>query len=151
MRSSLFPWAILLVGMCWSGPMIIADGPKTRVEIRRAEKSPGKGLTGATVVGSKEKVYLHKEAVMTNQDLARAELDEDATGRPAIQLYLTKEGAAKMEKLTGSHMDKPLGFLVDDRLFAAPTVRARISDKAFFTGGFSKQEAERIVKAINGK
>ncbi|MEW6212993.1 MAG: hypothetical protein AB1631_32010, partial [Acidobacteriota bacterium] len=37
--------------------------PCAKIEIRLAEKSPAKGLTEITVPRSKEKLYLHREAI----------------------------------------------------------------------------------------
>jgi hypothetical protein len=43
------------------------------------------------------------------------------------------------------------GILVDGKVISAPIVRATFRDQATITGLSSKEEAERIVKAIKGK
>ena len=47
------------------------DKPKVKIEFRRAETKPAEGLVEAAVPGSKEKIYLHKEADATSADIPR--------------------------------------------------------------------------------
>ena len=153
---SRFTAAFVLVALGLSGTPVSAadkpvDKPTVKVEFRRAEKEAAEGLTEATVVGTKDKVYLHKTADLTNDDVAEAKVTEDRQKKPAISLTLTKEGAKKMKKLTEEHRNKPLAILVDGKVISAPIVKAEIGEQAEITGTFTKEEAEKIVKGIKGK
>jgi preprotein translocase subunit SecD len=124
--------------------------PRIRLEFRRAETKPAEGLTEATEAGTGTKVYLHKAPDLTNEDVAEARV-ADAFGRPAIEFVFTKEGARKMARLTEEHRDKPVALVVDGKVLSAPTVRGKLSTKAMITGRFTKEEAEKVVKALSGK
>jgi preprotein translocase subunit SecD len=125
------------------------DKPAVKVEIRRAEKEKAEGLTEATVEGTKEKVYLHKTAELTNADIADAKVEGDKN--PEIRVTLTKAGAEKMRKVTEEHRNKPLAIVIDGKVISAPVVRAVIGENVAITGNFTKEEAERIAKGLKGK
>jgi preprotein translocase subunit SecD len=128
-----------------------ANAPDVKFEIRRAESEPAEGLTEATVVGTTNKVYLHKETSLTNEDINEARVNTDNQKQPRIQITFTKEGGMKMAKLTKEHNNKPLAILVGGKVIAAPIVRAEISKFAVITGSFTKEEAEKIAKSIKSK
>jgi preprotein translocase subunit SecD len=96
-------------------------------------------------------VYLHKEADLTGEDVAEARVAEAVLGRPAIDFVFTEAGARKMARLTEQHLDKPVALVVDGKVLSAPTIRGKLSTKAMITGGFTKEEAERIVRRLTGK
>jgi preprotein translocase subunit SecD len=147
-------FAVGALCLAWVCPVAAEKPPEkatAKLEIRRAEKEPAEGLTEATVEGSKEKVYLHKTAEITNADIAEARATEDTTGKPAVAITLTKEGAAKMRALTEKQKDKPLAILVDGKVIAAPVVKAPIGEQAWITGKFTKEEVDKLVKGINTK
>jgi hypothetical protein len=106
-----------------------ANAAGVKLEIRRAESKPAEGLTEATVVGTIQKVYLHK----------------------GVELTFTKEGGKKMAKVTKEHHNKPLAYLIDGKVIAALTVQSEISKFAYITGKFTKAEAEKIAAGIKGK
>jgi preprotein translocase subunit SecD len=125
--------------------------PKVKIEFRRAETKNADGLTPATIAGTEEKIYLHKGADATNADIAEARVGVDGAGNPTIEVTFTKEGAKKVEAMSEKHLDKPLAILIDGKVVSAPVVRAKLSGKAEITGTFTKEEVEKLVKAINGK
>src|SRR5690348_7080177 len=86
------------------------DKAKVKIEFRRAETKKAEGLTEATVVGSKEKVYLHKTADVTNADIAEAAVGEDNRKKPTVDLKFTKEGVKKVAKLSDEHKNKPVAI-----------------------------------------
>jgi preprotein translocase subunit SecD len=144
-------WAIAMVlaafGAAGSTPVMADDAP-AKVEIRRAETKAAEGLTEATVVGSENKVYLHKEAELNGADIAQVGVTTDKDGNPAVEMTLTKDGAKKLAKLSEDHKDKPLAILVDGKVVNAPIVRATLGDKVVITGKFTKAEAEKLAKKI---
>src|SRR5207244_10186356 len=127
------------------------EKPKVKVEFRRAETKNADGLTPATIAGTDEKIYLHKTADATTADIADARVGVDGACNPAIDVTFTKDGAKKMAALSEKHQGKPLAVLIDGKVVSAPVVRAKFSDRAQITGQFTKEEVEKLVKAINAK
>jgi len=118
-----------------------------KVEIRLAESEPKKGLTEATIPGTERKIYIHREAIVTNKDISAAEAIDNGRIGYSIVLTFTEEGGKKMEAATKSHVHKPLALLVDGKLVHASTLTTSISKKAQVSG-FTKKEAERIVEIL---
>jgi len=124
------------------------EKPAVKIEFRLAEREPAPGLQEATVEGTTTKVYLHKDAGVTNADIAEARVE--AEGSPRVALTLTEAGKEKVAKLTGSHQGKPIAILVDGKVIAAPTVRDKITGNAVISVK-TKEEAERIAKGLQAK
>jgi preprotein translocase subunit SecD len=125
--------------------------PTLKVEFRRAEHRPAEGLTEAAVAGTTEKVYLHKSADATNEDIAEAYAGVDSLRKPTVEITFTKKGAIKIGKVTEEHLDKPLAILIDGKVVSAPIIRSKLSQKALIAGNFTKEEVDKLVKGINGK
>jgi preprotein translocase subunit SecD len=152
---SLRTAVVLALGLAFPAGVALADPPpaaRVKFEIRLAEKEAAAGLTEATVPGTDTKVYLHKEAVITNEDIAEAQAVKDKNSdNYAIEMSLTKEAGERMARVTGEHLDKPLAVLVDGKLIAAPTVRTKVGQRVLLTDKFTKEEAEKLVQGIKSK
>ena len=122
-----------------------------RFEVRLAEENPGDGLREAVVAGSGHTIYLHRDAVVTNGDIARAHATENAaSGTFSVAVTFSEEGAAKMLRASQSHIGKPMAILVDGAVVAAPVLRSPISTAAVISGSFSKAEADTMVAGLLG-
>lgn len=124
----------------------------TKLDVRLAETAPGAGLSEATVSGSVEKIYLHRETIISNADVVLARVvpgDRPATFN--VGVMFSTDGSAKIEKATQAHLNKPLAILVDGRVVAAPTLRAEIRGSAVITGEFTSAEADAIASALNAR
>jgi preprotein translocase subunit SecD len=125
--------------------------PCVKVEFRRAERTPGKGLKEVTVRSTNEKVYLHKEIVITNRDFLEARVvpPTDSTSYE-VEVTFNKQGAKTMTRATTGMIGKPLAILIDGQVISAPTINSQISDKARIFGVIGEAEAQKIADAING-
>jgi hypothetical protein len=145
--------AVVLVIFHWCTlpPAAAPDPPRVTVEFRRAETKPADGLTEAAVVGSGQKVYLHKAAEITNTDIAKAFPGLSDDRKYEVHLQFTKDGAKKMAKLSEAHRGKPLAILVDGKVVCAPVLLDIITEYASISGSFTREEVERIAKGIAAK
>jgi len=145
----------LVYAMCAAASVTAAPPDKSTkpVEFYLAETVPAKGLVEITVVSTDRKIYLPKQAVVTNKDIATARLKRDANGEIAIAIEFTRSGAKKIAKATEKHKGKPLAILLDGKVIVAPIIRSRISAHAVavIVGITKKVVATRFVAAINGK
>jgi len=122
----------------------------TALEIRLAEQAPGADLVEATVQNSNEKVYLHREPIVTNADVVRATVVPGITSvNFNVAITFNSPGAAKMSRATAAHLNKPVAILINGRVVAAPIVRAQISDQAVISGDFDRSQADAIAQALN--
>jgi preprotein translocase subunit SecD len=141
--------AIALVALSAWGMATAADpAPRVKVEFHRAETKAAEGLTEAKVADSDTKIYLHKEADLTNEDIASARAIDDKDKGPAVEIVFTKEGVKKAAKMSEDHADKPVAIVVDGKVIFAPVVRAKFGEKVVITGKFTKAEAEKLATGI---
>jgi preprotein translocase subunit SecD len=130
---------------------LLASAAQTgaKVELRRAESKPAEGLVEAKIEGSDTKIYLHKTADLTNDDIAGASVTDDKT--PAIEVIFTKDGKTKAAKLSKEHQGKPLAILVDGKVVMAPILKSELGEKIMITGNFTKAEAEKLAASLQRK
>src|SRR5207249_6805144 len=123
------------------------DQAAAKVEFRLAESEPGDGLIEASVPGTPRKVFLHREALITNQDIAEARVVLD-DGEPAVEVTFVLPAQQRMREATTAHRGKPLAILVDGEVVGAPTVMFQIGSSARIYARFTREEAERIARAF---
>ncbi len=120
-----------------------------RFEVRLAEETPGAGLREAPVGVRPRVVYISDEAVLTNTDIANAQIVPGASPEQfGVEVHLSEGGSARMREMTRRHIGRPVALMLDGLVVAAPIVRSEIGDVGLLTGGFSRAEAERIVRGI---
>jgi len=122
-----------------------------RFEVRLAEDAPGLELDQATVNSSGERVYLHRQAIVTNSEIGSAEAIPDANGSFDVLVTFTRGGAAKLLQATAQGVGRRLAILLDGQVVIAPTVRSPISTSAVISGGYTRMEADRIAAGIVGR
>ncbi|HJX45717.1 MAG TPA: protein translocase subunit SecD [Patescibacteria group bacterium] len=107
-------------------------------------------LTFAEVEGEGDKQTL-KTTNLTGADLKSAMVVFDqTTGKPAVSLEFTSEGANKFEDLTGKNVGEPLPILLDGQLVSSPVVQEKISGgNAQITGTFTLDEAKNLAIQLN--
>jgi preprotein translocase subunit SecD len=143
---------VVLSGVGTATASQAAEKPKITLEIHQAETKPAPGLTEVTVEGTKQKVYLHREAALTKSDVAGASAQADNAQNPAVAIRLTKDGSKKIAQLTERHLNKPLAIILNGKVVSAPIVRDKITgEKMILSGKFTKEEAEQIARTLRSK
>jgi hypothetical protein len=127
------------------------DKSAVTVEFRLAETSRAEGLIEAPVAGTSQTIFLHKEPLLTNQDIADARVVLSELEEPAVDVRFVPTARQKMREATAAHRGKPIAILVDGRVVTAPIVTWQIGESARIQGAFSQEEAERIAKGLSGR
>lgn len=123
-----------------------------RFEVHLAEDAPAAGLREAVVGGAGRRIYLHEDAVVTNSDIAHAEVTTGATETTFnVAITFNDTGTSKISRATASHLGKPLAGLIDGAVVKAPVLKGPITTSAVISGDFTRAEAERIVAGIVGR
>lgn len=141
---------IVTVGFeLWSRGGTTLQAAAVRFEVRLAEDRPAAGLREVRIPGSDRVIYLHQEAILTNEDIAQSNVMEgNAPSRFWVAVQFTAAGAQKMRKATANHIGRPLAILIDGELVMAPVLRDPISTAATISGDYTRAEAERIVNGM---
>jgi hypothetical protein len=133
----------------WPGAYVVAA---VRVEIHLAEETSSPGLTELIIGSTGRKIYIHQEAVVTNSDIARAQvIPGNSATTFGVSIDFNADGKAKMLRATGGHIGKPLAILVSGEVVAAPTIRAAIGTSAVIDANVTRTEAERIASGVLGR
>ena len=124
---------------------------RARFEVRPAQVKAADGLTEAMNPDTGQKIYIHKEPVITARDVSevRAVEDKEYKGLFILRLTLTREGAKRMEKFSATWLDKPLAVLVDGKVIWSGTVLSKLSKNMGLN--CRKETAEQVVRAIKGR
>jgi preprotein translocase subunit SecD len=127
------------------------DQSAVRVEFRLAEDEAAEGLIEATVSGTTQTIFLHKDPLLTNRDISHARVVVDEENGPAVDVTFAEESREKVLHLTETNRGKLLAILVDGRVIMAPVIREPIGTEARIWGRFSREEAERIARGLTGE
>ena len=91
-----------------------------------------------------------KPTDLTGADLKSAEVTFDQnTGKPAVSLEFSSEGAQKFGVITERNIGKPLYILLDQETVSAPLVQEKIVGSAQITGDFTLEEARNLAIQLN--
>jgi hypothetical protein len=96
------------------------------------------------------KLRVLKDAFLDESGIESAEVTT-VDGKTAVSLKMTKDGAARLGRVTGDNISRRVAVLFDGRLVFAPVIRSRISDAAMITGGpkgLDEKDAKAIADAI---
>lgn len=96
--------------------------------------------------------YLVKRRVLVSgENLTRAAVGSDESGRPAIDFRFDGQGARRFGEATAQNIGRPFAIILDGRVISAPTIQSAITGgTGQITGTFSIQEASELVNLLNG-
>jgi hypothetical protein len=135
-------------------PRYLADTSDTQritAEFRLAETESKDGLLETAIPGTSTRVFLHKEAALTNRDIATARVVVAFDGQPAVDFTVKEGSQQKMRDVTSTNIGKYLVVLVDGRVVTGASILAPIRSSGRVHGEFTRLEAEEIAKALTGK
>jgi preprotein translocase subunit SecD len=142
--------ASFLGSRVWSVLVGDLQAAAVRFEVRLAEDRPADGLREVKVSGTDRSVYLHEQVIVSNGDIAMAQV---VPGRGpseySVGIEFKASGAEKMRAATANHIGMLLAILLDGQVVMAPVLRSPIGASARITGNFTRAQAERIVRGIS--
>jgi preprotein translocase subunit SecD len=153
MRSTIKPVLFALLIICGAvvHRALAADSPretKPRLQWSLVAGSDEKGdvieVDDPGAPGGKLRVL--KDAFLDERGIESAEVTK-VEGKPAVSLKMTKDGAARVGRVTAASVNRRVAVLFDGRVVFAPVIRDRIGDAAMITGG-EKGLDEKDAKAI---
>jgi len=76
-------------------------------------------------------------------------VQDSQTGLPAVSFSLDVTGARLFAQLTGNNLERSMAIVLDDRVFSAPKIEGRISDRGQITGSFTDRDIDYLLKVLN--
>jgi len=140
---------------------IVQDGPYSAKEAALGahggilplgtELLPGKPESRGDTSTGQAWYLVNRVAAVTGRDLrpGGANPSQDENGRPDISFSLTRDGAARFERVTGQNVGKQLAIILDGRVVSAPVIQTQIRDNGRITGSFTPQQAADLALVLN--
>jgi len=96
--------------------------------------------------------YLVKRRVLVSgENLTRAAVGADESGRPAIDFRFDGQGARRFGEATTQNIGRPFAIILDGTVISAPTINVPITNgSGQIVGSFSIADASELVNLLNG-
>ena len=96
--------------------------------------------------------YLVKRRILVaGENLTRASVGADQSGRPAIGFRFDGAGARRFGEATSANIGKPFAIILDGKVISAPRINSAITNgSGIIEGQFTIQEAATMVNLLNG-
>ncbi len=89
-------------------------------------------------------LVVSKTPVITGKDLKTARRGTDRNGNPAVNFFLTADGAKLFGSATEQHVGEMLAIVLDNAVSSAPVIHSRIESEGIIEGHFTVQQAEDL-------
>ena len=80
--------------------------------------------------------------------LTRARVTSDQNAQPAVGFDFNEKGASLFGDMTEKHKGHFMAILLDDEVFSAPVIRARITSSGIIEGNFTREEAASLANIL---
>ena len=94
--------------------------------------------------------YLYKRIEMTGEIVQDAKVTKgqsfENAGQPIINFTTTNDGIKLFSRVTGAHLEERMAIILDDQVYSAPTIRAKIRDgRSIIEGSGDLEEAKDLA------
>jgi preprotein translocase subunit SecD len=94
---------------------------------------------------------VRRRILVSGENLTRASVGADESGRPAIDFRFDGQGARRFAEATTQNIGRPFAIILDGRVISAPTIISPITGgTGQITGSFSIESAAELVNLLNG-
>jgi preprotein translocase subunit SecD len=90
-------------------------------------------------------LVVRKLPVITGKDLKTARRGVDSNGNPAVNFFLTADGARLFADATGKHIGENLAIILDNVVSSEPVIHSRIESEGIIQGHFTLQQADDLA------
>lgn len=90
-------------------------------------------------------LVVNKTPVITGKDLKTARPTSDSNGAPAVNFFLTSDGANLFSNATEQHIGEQLAIVLDNVVSSAPKINSRIEAEGIIEGHFTLQSANDLA------
>jgi preprotein translocase subunit SecD len=101
-----------------------------------------------TGAGETQVLVLLEPYNVTGADVSLVYATYDEHRQPCLSATLTKDGAARMKKLTSRNLKRQLGVVFQRTLFTAPVLQSPIGESLQLTGNFTQDEIDFMVAVL---
>ena len=138
---------LVLLGMCSCSSRWEGEEP-IQMQFRIARERAEEGLTPMPLEGTRVRLYLHDEVLLTNADLKSARPGVE-DGKQVVVLSFTRAGGNKLEDFTREFKGQRLAVVLDGILISAPRITDVLQNsRAVIVGDFNKADVTPIARRL---
>lgn len=113
------------------------------------EAKPDQRLLKANNVEVFEFYAVKREPELTGDVIVDASQSFDpTTNAPVVNMSMNDEGSEKWSRITGANLKKRIAIILDDRVYSAPVVQAKITGGRSQISGSTNAEEARLLEVI---
>lgn len=129
---------------------ITQDNSKSELVITVGDKISCETLSEVLLIQGRVGFKADSLLMLNKEDFMDVHPDFVNPGQPALCITIKENRWKVWENMTARNMNKPVAFVLDDKVYSAPRITDKISHgKISLTGsGFSKAEIEKLVAVI---
>ena len=91
-------------------------------------------------------IAVRRRAIITGDQLTKASVSTDDSGRPATSFQFDGVASKKFAKFSAANIGKPFAIVLDNRVISAPTIQSAIlGGSGIITGGGGTEEANNLA------
>ncbi len=117
----------------WKDRMIVTTGQGDHPVSETASKNP--------VTNEPFETILTGDGVKS----AKSDFTSNYGGAWQVNIEFNDEAGKILGEFTRTHLDKPLGIVLDGKVLSVPIIQAEISTQAVIAGNFTEQETKRLA------
>jgi preprotein translocase subunit SecD len=122
------------------------------VEFRFVREEPAAGQKPLRNRNDVRPVYVESEVVLSDIDIQSARVITLKTGDPAIEIFFTLPGAAKLQAASRQNFGRTLAIIADGEVVTAVPIRTELNlPSAILVSNFTWSEARDIVNRLERK
>ena len=96
-------------------------------------------------------LLIKRRILVSGENLTRASVGSDQSGRPAIDFRFDGQGARRFGEATSQNVGRRFAIILDGQVISAPNIISPITTgSGQITGRFSISEASELVNLLNG-
>ncbi|SFS12207.1 protein translocase subunit SecD [Sphingomonas jatrophae] len=91
-------------------------------------------------------IAVQRRAIITGDQLTKAEQSYDENGRPVIAISFNSQGGARFAAVTRDNVGKPFAMILDNQVLSAPTIQTPIlNGSAQISGNYTVESANAMA------
>jgi len=113
------------------------------------EAKPDKRMLEQSQIEVYEFYCLKREPELTGEVITDAMQSFDPTSNaPIVNMAMNDDGAERWARITGANLKKRIAIVLDDRVYSAPVVQAKITGGRSQISGMSNSEEARLLEVV---
>ena len=124
----------------------LVDTDADPAAVAQGHAPPGSQVLGTADPKLPPLMAVKRRAIITGEQLTKAELANDPDGRPAVAFGFNSDGSRRFAKATTDNVHKPFAIILDNKILSAPNINEPIlGGSGIISGNFTTDTANQLA------